>query len=117
MESINTNEFKSKIFNFEVEKDWKYLGDRPAIIDFYADWCGPCKIQGPILDRISKKYEGKINVFKIDTEQNEELSAAFGIRSIPSLLFIPMKGKPSLNPGLIQEDQLVQVIDQYLLKE
>ena len=94
MHSINSNEFKAKIFNYETEKEWKYLGNRPAIIDFYADWCGPCKIQGPILDRLSQKYEGKIDIFKIDTEQNEELSAAFGIRSIPSLLFIPMNGKP-----------------------
>jgi len=117
MESINTNDFKTKIFNFTEEKEWKYLGNMPAIIDFYADWCGPCKIQSPILDKISKKYAGKINVFKIDTEKNEELSAAFGIRSIPSLLFIPMKGKPSMNPGLLQEAQLEQVIEEYLLKE
>jgi thioredoxin len=116
MQNLNTNEFKTKIFNYETEKEWNYLGNRPAIIDFYADWCGPCKIQGPILDKISKKYEGKIDVFKIDTEQNEELSAAFGIRSIPSLLFIPMNGKPSLNPGLLMEPQLEQVVEEYLLK-
>jgi thioredoxin 1 len=117
MQSINTNEFKTKIFNYETEKDWKFLGTRPAIIDFYADWCGPCKIQGPILDRISKKYEGKIDIYKIDTEKNQELSAAFGIRSIPSLLFIPLSGTPSMNPGLLQEAQLEQVIENYLLKK
>ena len=114
---MTTQEFKTKIFNYEVEKDWKYLGDLPAIIDFYADWCGPCKIQTPILDKISKKYEGKINVFKIDTEAEQELAAAFGIRSIPSLLFIPKNEKPSMNPGLLQEAQLDQVVNEYLLKE
>ena len=116
MQNMTTQEFKSKIFNYEVEKEWKYLGDLPAIIDFYADWCGPCKLQTPILDKISKKYEGKINVFKIDTEAEQELAAAFGIRSIPSLLFIPKAGKPSLNPGLLQEAQLDQVVNEYLLK-
>jgi len=116
MQNMTTQEFKNKIFNYEVEKDWNYLGELPAIIDFYADWCGPCKLQTPILDKISKKYEGKINVFKIDTEAEQELAAAFGIRSIPSLLFIPKTGKPSLNPGLLQEAQLDQVVNEYLLK-
>lgn len=116
MEMINTQEFKTKIFDYSKEKEWKYLGDLPAIIDFYADWCGPCRIQGPILEKISKKYEGKIQVYKVDTEENPELSATFGIRSIPSLLFIPKNGKPSMNPGLLQESQLEQVVNEYLLK-
>lgn len=116
MKTLNAQEFKNQIFNYTQEKEWKYLGDAPAIIDFYADWCGPCRIQGPILEKISQKYAGKINVFKIDTEANPELSAAFGIRSIPSLLFIPKNGTPSMNPGLLQEAQLDQVVNEYLLK-
>lgn len=116
METINTQDFKSKIFNYAQEKEWKFLGDLPTIVDFYADWCGPCRIQGPILDKISKKYEGKIRVYKVDTEKDPELSAAFGIRSIPSLLFIPKSGQPSMNPGLLQEAQLDQVVNEYLLK-
>ncbi len=116
MEMLNTVDFKKKVFDFEQEKEWKYLGDAPAIIDFYADWCGPCRLQTPILDKISKKYEGKIRVYKVDTEKNPELSAAFGIRSIPALLFIPKSGKPSMNAGLLQEAQLDQVVNEYLLK-
>ncbi len=116
METMNTNDFKTKIFNYEQEKEWKYLGDEPAIIDFYADWCGPCRLQSPILDKISKKYQGKIRVYKVDTEKNPELSSAFGIRSIPALLFIPKNGQPSLNAGLLQEAQLDQVVNEYLLK-
>jgi thioredoxin len=116
METINTNDFKTKIFNYSTEKEWNYLGDLPAIIDFYADWCGPCKLQSPILEQISKKYAGKIRVYKVDTEKNPELSSAFGIRSIPALLFIPKTGKPSMNAGLLQETQLDQVVNDYLLK-
>jgi len=82
MEMINASDFKSKVFNYAQEKEWKYLGDLPAIIDFYADWCGPCRQLSPILDKISKKYEGKIRIYKVDTEKNPELSSAFGIRSI-----------------------------------
>ena len=116
METINEKDFKTKIFNYTQEKEWKYLGDLPAIIDFYADWCGPCRQQSPILDEISKKYEGKIRVFKVDTEKSPELSSAFGIKSIPALLFIPKSGQPSMNAGLLQAAQLDQVVNEYLLK-
>lgn len=104
METLEVASFKEKIFDYEQLKEWKYSGARPAIIDFYADWCGPCKAQAPILEDIAEKYKGLIDVYKIDTEASPELAAIFGIRSIPSILFIPIEGEPAMNTGLIQEE-------------
>jgi thioredoxin len=93
--------FIEKVFDFEKEKDWNYKDDKPAIIDFYADWCGPCKMVSPVLEELDKEYKGTINFYKIDTEAQQELAAMFGIRSIPSLLFIPVEGQPQMAAGAL----------------
>lgn len=117
MEFLTNETFKQKIFNYDVNKEWKYEGELPAIIDFYADWCGPCKLVAPVLEELSNEYKGKINIFKIDTEQEQELSAAFGIRSIPSLLFIPKDGQPQMAMGALPKDSFVKIINEVLLQE
>jgi len=109
-------DFISKVFNFEQNQEWKYEGDLPCIIDFYADWCQPCKIVAPILEELSKEYDGKINIYKVDTEDQQELAGAFGIRSIPSLLFCPKEGQPQMAQGALPKDTLVQAINDVLLK-
>ncbi len=108
--------FKSDIFDYSTEKEWKFKGDKPAIIDFYADWCGPCKMVAPILEELSDEYNGKVDIYKVDTEVEQELSAVFGIRSIPSLLFIPMDGQPMMQPGALPKNAFEVVIEQHLLK-
>ncbi len=105
------------MFDYESNKEWKFEGELPAIIDFYADWCGPCRMVAPVLEQLSKEYEGKINIYKIDTEAEQELAAVFGIRSIPSLLFIPKEGKPQMAMGALPKESFVQAIDDILLKK
>ncbi len=117
MEHLTKETFIQKVFNFEENKDWKFEGDLPCVIDFYADWCQPCKIVSPILEDLSKEYEGKINIYKVDTEAQQELSAAFGIRSIPSLLFCPKEGQPQMAQGALPKETLVQAITDVLLKK
>lgn len=107
--------FKENIFNYTTEKEWKYKGDKPALIDFYADWCGPCKMIAPILEELSDEYDGKVDIFKVDTEVEQELSAVFGIRSIPSLLFVPTDKQPMMQPGALPKHTLKEVIDKELL--
>ncbi|BDX38780.1 hypothetical protein CYCD_21350 [Tenuifilaceae bacterium CYCD] len=104
IEYLTLETFKTKVFDFENNKDWKFEGDKPAIIDFYADWCGPCKMVAPILEELSKEYDGKLNIYKVDTEAEQELAAVFGIRSIPSLLFIPMNDQPQMAMGALPKD-------------
>jgi thioredoxin 1 len=115
MERLTKDTFRRKIFDYENNADWKYAGDLPCIIDFYADWCGPCKMVSPILDELSIEYEGKIEVFKIDTEQEQELAATFGIRSIPSILFCPKDGKPQMAVGALPKQALVEAIHKVLM--
>lgn len=112
---LTTQEFKEKIFNYERDKDWKYAGALPAIVDFYADWCGPCKMVAPILEELSAEYEGRVVVYKVDTEKEAELSAVFGIQSIPTLLFIDVEGNPSLQAGALPKHQLKKIIEEELL--
>lgn len=114
---LSTQDFKDKIFDYTKSKEWSYVGDMPAIIDFYADWCGPCKMVAPILEELSDEYAGKINIYKVDTEKEQELSSVFGIRSIPSILFIPKDGQPMMQPGALPKDSLVKVIENELLKD
>ncbi|MDO9260807.1 MAG: thioredoxin [Flavobacteriaceae bacterium] len=109
-ELLTKETFLQKVFNYEVNKEWKFEGDVPCIIDFYADWCGPCKMIAPILEELSNEYQGKINIYKVDTEAEQELAGAFGIRSIPSMLFIPMNGEPQMSQGALPKFQLEQVI-------
>ena len=112
---ITTEEFKKQVFDYTVEREWKYLGTLPAIIDFYADWCGPCKMVAPVLEELSKEYEGKLIIYKVDTEVEQELAAIFDIRSIPSFLFIPKVGIPMMQPGALPKAAFKQVIQESLL--
>lgn len=117
MEHLTIETFKEKIMNFETVKEgWEFQGELPAIIDFFAQWCSPCKILSPILEELSKEYDGKINIYKIDTEDQQELASMFGIRSIPSMLFIPMKGEPQMSVGLLPKNKIKEVIEDILLK-
>lgn len=110
MEVLNISTFKEKIFDFEASKEWKFKGSRPAIIDFYADWCGPCRMLAPILDNVAQTYSGHVDIYKIDTEASPELAALFGVRGIPALLFIPMAGEPAMSSGVIPEESFDQAI-------
>jgi thioredoxin len=97
--TLTKREFKDKIYDYSLSKEWKYKGNLPAVIDFYADWCGPCKMVAPILDELAGEYAGKVKVYKVNTEKDPEVSKAFGVSSIPTLLFIPMTGKPTVVRG------------------
>jgi thioredoxin len=117
VEHLTKATFLDKVFNYEVNQDWKFEGSVPCIIDFYADWCGPCKMVAPILDELSTEYNGKINIYKVDTEAEQELAGAFGIRSIPSMLFVPMNEQPQMAVGALPKDSLIKAINEVLLKE
>lgn len=120
MKTINLTkvEFLNKIANYETSPtEWKYLGDKPAIIDFYASWCGPCKAIAPVLDELAAEYADSIYIYKIDTEKEQELAAAFGIRSIPTLLFVPMEGNPQVVQGALPKASLKEAIDTILLNK
>jgi thioredoxin len=113
---INAQGFKDKIFNYETEQEWKFKGDKAAIIDFYADWCGPCKSIAPILEELSEQYKSQIVIYKIDTDKELELSSLFGIQSIPTLLFIPLNGNPMIQKGARPKNILQQIIEERLLQ-
>lgn len=111
-------DFLTKVANFEENPDkWVYLGDKPCIIDFYADWCGPCKMISPILEELANEYDGEIYIYKVDTEAEQQLAAEFGIRSIPSLLFVPMGEDPQMAQGALPKDAFKQAIEEVLLKK
>lgn len=112
---MTTQDFKDKVFNYETEAEWKYQGDLPAIIDFYADWCGPCKMVAPILEELSNTYAGKILIYKVDTDVEQELSAVFGIQSIPTMLFIGADGEPMMQPGALPKHVFKQIIEEKML--
>ncbi len=117
MENLTKQTFIEKVFNYEKNKEWKFEGKRPCIIDFYADWCQPCKMVAPILEELAKEYEGKIDIYKIDTEAEQELAGAFGIRSIPSILFCPTDNKPQMAQGALPKQSFKQTIEDILLKQ
>lgn len=111
VKNLNLASFQDRVHDFfKNGGDWIFKGDKPAIIDFYADWCGPCKMLSPILDDISQEYAGKVDIYKIDTEVERELASAFGIRSIPSVLFVPMGEKPQMRAGLLDHSALREAI-------
>ena len=110
LEHLTNETFKEKIFNYETNKDWKFEGKTPAIIDFYADWCGPCKTIAPILEELKEEYGDKLDIFKVNTEEQKELSSVFGIQSIPSLLFIPKEGQPQMAMGALPKETFKQLI-------
>lgn len=113
---LTKQEFIEKVYNYEKNPDkWIYEGNMPAIIDFYATWCGPCKAIAPVLEELAKEYAGKIVIYKIDTDKERELAAAFGISSIPTLLFIPAKGDPQVVQGALPKESLKRAIDEFLL--
>ena len=114
-ELLTKETFLEKVFDFENEKEWNFRNDNPAVIDFYADWCGPYKVIAPIIEELSTEYDGKVDFYKVDTEAQQELAGAFGIQSIPSLLFIPMDGQPQMAAGALPKNTLKGVIDKELL--
>lgn len=114
LEHLTKETFKEKVFNYETNKEWKFEGTKPAIIDFYADWCGPCKMVAPILEELAGEYNGKLNIFKVDTESERELASVFGIQSIPSLLFIPVEGQPQMAMGALPKDTFKKAISDVL---
>lgn len=114
---LTTEGFKNNIFNYETEQEWSYKGELPAIIDFYADWCGPCKMVAPVLEKLSEEYAGKLLIYKVDTETESELAAVFGIQSIPTFLFIPAEGQPMIQPGALPGNMFRKVIEEHLLRQ
>jgi thioredoxin 1 len=113
---LNAQGFKDKVFNYETGQEWKFQGDRAAVIDFYADWCGPCKSIAPILEELSEHYKDQLVIYKIDTDKEIELSSLFGIQSIPTLLFIPLNGNPMIQKGALPKNVLQQIIEERLLQ-
>ena len=117
VQHITKAEFLQKVWNYEADSQtWKYEGTKPAIVDFFATWCGPCKALSPVLEELAKEYGDRIVIYKVDVDQERELAGAFGIRSVPTLLFIPADGEPSMSPGAPSKAQLKQIIDEHLLK-
>ena len=114
LELLTNETFKQKIFNYEASKEWKFEGDTPAIIDFYADWCQPCKVIAPILEELKEEYGDKLDIFKVNTEDQQELAGIFGIQSIPSLLFVPKEGQPQMAMGALPKETFKQAISEVL---
>ncbi len=112
---LTTADFKAKVFDYTTQQQWQYKGDKPCIIDFYTTWCGPCKRLAPVMEELAKEYAGKIIIYKVDTEKERELAAAFGIRSIPTLLFCPMTGSPQVAQGALPKETLQGAIEDVLL--
>jgi thioredoxin 1 len=112
---LTNEDFMKMIFNYETNKEWKYEGTRPAIIDFYADWCAPCRQLSPLVEEIAREYSGKIDIFKVDTEKERILTQKLGITGLPTLLFIPAKGKPQISMGALPKESLVKAINEILL--
>lgn len=112
---LSTEQFKQLVFNYEANQEWNYLGDLPCVIDFYADWCGPCKMVAPIMDELAEEYEGKVMFYKVDVDAEGELAGAFGIQSIPSVLFCPSdNSQPEMATGAMQKDSYVSAISEVL---
>ena len=114
-EHLNKETFRDKVFNYEKNKEWKYEGTLPALVDFWAPWCGPCRLVGPVIDELSKDYAGKVNFYKVNTEEEQELAGMFGIQSIPSLLFIPVSGEPKMALGALPKKELKRIIESELI--
>lgn len=114
---LTTAQFRERVFDYKTERDWNFRGNKPCVIDFYTTWCGPCKRLAPIMEELSQTYCDRVTFYKVDTERERELAYVFGINSIPQVLYIPMEGKPMLLQGLYPKENIIQIIDEFLLKE
>ena len=115
---LTKQSFLEKVFDYENNSEWTFKGDKPCIIDFYADWCGPCKMVAPIMEELSDEYAGEVDIYKIDTEAEHELAAVLGIRSIPSILFVPTDDQPQMAMGVLPKHTLKEVIrDKFVVAE
>lgn len=114
LEHLTKETFKEKVFNFELNKEWKFEGKTPCLIDFYADWCGPCKMVAPVLEELQKEYGNNLVIYKVNTEDERELSSVFGIQSIPSMLFVPLEGQPQMAMGALPKATFEQAINEVL---
>ena len=114
---LTTEQFRERVFDYKNEMEWKYLGTKPCVIDFYTTWCGPCKRLAPIMEEMSQKYCDQVVFYKADTERERELAYVFGINSIPQVLYVPVDGKPMLLKGLYPKEDIEKIIDDFLLKQ
>ena len=115
---LDQESFKKLVMNYEKNpKQWVFEGDKPCIVDFYADWCKPCRMIAPILEELAVEYEGQINIYKVDTQKERELASVFGITSLPTVLFVPASGNPSAQKGALPKESYKQIIDEFLLKK
>ena len=115
---LDQESFKKLVMNYEENpKQWVFEGDKPCIVDFYADWCKPCRMIAPILEELAVEYEGQINIYKVDTQKERELASVFGITSLPTVLFVPASGNPSAQKGALPKESYKQIIDEFLLKK
>ena len=114
---LTSETFKEQVFDYMNKKEWEYKGDKPAILDFYADWCGPCKMLAPHLEAIQKEYKGKIQIYKINTDENREVAGAFGIQSLPTIVFVPKEGQPQAVMGYRPQADLESIITEVLKVE
>lgn len=117
LEHLTKETFKEKVFNFETNKEWKYEGEKPCLIDFYADWCGPCKTVAPVLEELQSEYGDSIVIYKVNTEEQQELAGMFGVQSIPSLLFVPQDGQPQMAMGALPKQTFEKAISDVLKVE
>ena len=115
-ENLTRDTFIQQVFDYTKNKEWKFEGELPAIVDFWAPWCGPCKMVGPVIEQLSEEYKGRVNFYKVNTDEEQELAAVFGIQSIPSLLFIPKDKQPMMAVGALPKESMKKVIEDELLK-
>lgn len=114
LEHLTKETFLSKVFNYETNKEWKFEGEKPCVIDFYADWCGPCKMVAPVLEELARDFEGKLDIYEVNTEEEQELASVFGIRSIPSILFVPATGQPQMAMGALPKETFIKAFKDVL---